>query len=55
MFDRCYTYNELATKYRVSICTIGRWFKKYRKLKPSKRTVRIPESEIRKFEKQSTR
>lgn len=52
--EHYYTYNELAIVYGVSLCTIGRWFRDARKFKPTRRTVRIPESELIKFRKRST-
>ena len=48
-----WTYQELSTRFGVDVRTIGRWFKKYKCFRPTKGTVRVPQSSMDQFLKDS--
>lgn len=43
------TYQDLAARFGVCVRTVERWFARARKFRPTKRTVRILESDITKY------
>jgi hypothetical protein len=47
--EKLWTYQELAAKCSVCVLTVKRFFQKRRKFCPTRRTVRVPDSEVRKF------
>lgn len=47
--ERLYTYQELSGLFQVHYRTVALWFRSRKKFRPTKNTVRIPESAVRQF------
>lgn len=48
--EKLYTYQDVAALFGVNVLTVGRWFKGVQGvIRPTKKTVRIPESVLKKF------
>jgi hypothetical protein len=52
--EKLHTYQDLSVRFGVDCKTVARWFRPYKLFRPTRGTVRIPQSTLEQFLKDAS-